>query len=79
MPPPRLALVDILHRTFIVGCVGVTLYGGYLAFSVHENTMQKSKGGYSKLREAEMQQTGAGFEDQLAAAAQDAVAQRHRD
>lgn len=47
MPPPRVALVDLLHRTFVVGCLGVTVYGGYLAYSVHEHTMQKGKGLHS--------------------------------
>ncbi|KAG8856279.1 hypothetical protein FRB91_000968 [Serendipita sp. 411] len=43
MPPRGVALVDILHRTFVTGCVGITAYGGYLAWRTHTNTMQKAQ------------------------------------
>ncbi|PVF98666.1 hypothetical protein CPB86DRAFT_784493 [Serendipita vermifera] len=77
MPPPRLSIIDILHRTFVTGCVGVTFYGGYLAWSAHTNIMQRSKEAWEKHeREIRGLEQGTAIEDQLAAAAQEALSSR---
>ncbi|KAF8554932.1 hypothetical protein OG21DRAFT_1004789 [Imleria badia] len=39
-----LTLADILHRTFVTGLAGLSIYGIYLGYSVHDHVMTKGKG-----------------------------------
>ena len=41
MAPP---LIDIIHRTFVLGLVGVGGYGLFMGWRVHEDTLRRGRG-----------------------------------
>ncbi|KIJ15545.1 hypothetical protein PAXINDRAFT_114719 [Paxillus involutus ATCC 200175] len=77
----QLTLVDVLHRTLVSGLAGLTVYGVYLGYSVHQHTMQKGRE-FMALRETEAkardeaQAVEEAREQSLAAAAQGALHKR---
>jgi hypothetical protein len=41
MAPP---LIDIIHRSFVLGLVGIGGYGLFMGWKVHEDTLRRGKG-----------------------------------
>lgn len=41
-----LTLADVLHRTLVAGLAGLSIYGVYLGYSVHDHVMTKGKGAF---------------------------------
>ncbi|KAI6168719.1 hypothetical protein EDD17DRAFT_1529753 [Pisolithus thermaeus] len=41
---PRLTLPDILHRTVVSGLAALTVYGMFLGYMVHRETLAKGRG-----------------------------------
>ena len=41
MAPP---LIDIIHRSFVLGLVGISGYGLFMGWKVHEDTLRRGKG-----------------------------------
>ncbi|KAF9243184.1 hypothetical protein BU15DRAFT_43308 [Melanogaster broomeanus] len=40
----QLTLMDVIHRTVVSGLAGLSIYGLYLGYSVHQHTMEKGRG-----------------------------------
>jgi len=64
MAPP---LIDIIHRSFVLGLVGIGGYGLFMGWKVHEDTLRRGKE-LMERREMEQRQ-----EIELADAAQAAI------
>ena len=43
MAPP---LIDIIHRSFVLGLVGISGYGFFMGWRVHEDTLQRGRGAF---------------------------------
>jgi hypothetical protein len=41
MAPP---LIDIIHRSFVLGLVGISGYGLFMGWKVHEDTLRRGRG-----------------------------------
>jgi len=41
MAPP---LIDIIHRSFVSGLVGISGYGLFMGWKVHEDTLRRGRG-----------------------------------
>ena len=41
MAPP---LIDIIHRSFVLGLVGLGGYGLFMGWRVHEDTLRRGRG-----------------------------------
>ena len=41
MAPP---LIDIIHRSFVLGLVGISGYGLFMGWRVHEDTLRRGRG-----------------------------------
>ena len=41
MAPP---FIDIIHRSFVLGLVGISGYGLFMGWKVHEDTLRRGKG-----------------------------------
>lgn len=80
---PRLTLPDILHRTVVTGLAALAVYGVFLGYMVHNETLAKGQELMAK-REAEAKERGSAAtqvvdearEQALAEAAQSALKSR---
>lgn len=45
------SVADILHRTVVIGCVGVSLWGIGTGFAVHTHTMKRGQGALTRFSE----------------------------
>ncbi|EIW80514.1 hypothetical protein CONPUDRAFT_56910 [Coniophora puteana RWD-64-598 SS2] len=41
---PRLTVTDILHRTFVSGLAALSVYGLFLGYMVHRDTLARGRG-----------------------------------
>lgn len=43
--PPKLSVLDILHRTVVYSLVGISVYGIGMGVVVHRDTLRRGRGG----------------------------------